>query len=71
MASCGWILGWQRIILAFLLGCIIASVVHVIRMKIQGVGHRLAMGPYLSAGIFLSALWGETWIAHYLSLLGL
>ena len=71
MASGGWILGWQRIILAFLLGCIIASVVHVIRMKIQGVGHRLAMGPYLSVGIFLSALWGEAWIAHYLDLLGL
>lgn len=29
------------------------------------------MGPYLSAGILLAALWGNTWINWYLSLLGL
>ena len=65
MASCG------LIILAFLLGCIIGSVVHVIRIKIGGAGRVLAMGPYLSVGIFLAALWGNTWISWYLGLLGL
>ena len=50
------ILGWKLIILAFVLGCIIGSVVHVIRIKVSGSGRMLAMGPYLSAGIF---------IAHY------
>lgn len=44
MAACGLILGWQKIILAFLLGCIIGSVIHLIRMKRSGEGHVLAMG---------------------------
>lgn len=71
MFACGLILGWQKIILAFLLGCIIGSVIHVLRMKISGEGRVLAMGPYLSAGIFLAALWGDAWIRSYLALLGL
>lgn len=71
MAACGLILGWQQIILAFLLGCIIGSVIHLLRIRLQGEGHVLAMGPYLSVGIFLAALWGGTWIHWYLSLLGI
>ena len=71
MFACGLILGWQRIILAFLLGCIIGSVIHLIRIRIKGAGHVLAMGPYLAAGIFLAALWGNSWISWYLSLLGI
>ena len=71
MAACGLILGWKLIILAFLLGCILGSVIHVIRIKVSGAGHVLAMGPYLSAGIFIAALWGNTWISWYLGLLGM
>lgn len=71
MFACGLILGWKRIILAFLLGCIIGSVVHTVRIKVSKAGHVLAMGPYLSTGIFLVALWGNTWISWYLSKLGL
>ena len=71
MAACGLILGWQRIILAFLLGCIIGSVIHLIRMKRSGEGHVLAMGPYLSIGIALAALWGDLWISSYMALLAL
>lgn len=69
MFACGLILGWKQIILAFLLGCIIGSVIHLIRIRGQGEGHVLAMGPYLSAGIFLAALWGNAWISWYISLL--
>ena len=71
MFACGLILGWQKIVLAFLLGCIIGSVIHSVRIRISHVGHMLAMGPYLSAGILLAAFWGNTWITWYLSLLGL
>lgn len=71
MAACGLILGWQRIILAFLLGCICGSVIHLLRMKLSGEGRVLAMGPYLAAGIFLAALFGQQWIGWYLSLLGI
>ena len=69
MSACGLILGWKQIILAFLLGCIIGSVIHLIRIRVQDEGHVLAMGPYLSAGIFLAALWGNEWISWYISLL--
>ena len=71
MFACGLILGWERIVLAFLLGCIIGSVVHTVRIKVSKAGHMLAMGPYLSAGVLLAALWGNSWIGWYLSLLGL
>ena len=71
MFACGLILGWKLILLAFFLGCIIGSVVHIIRMSVKKAGRMLAMGPYLSAGILLSALWGNAWINWYLSLLGL
>lgn len=66
MFACGLLLGWKQIILAFLLGCIVASVIHMIRMKVSGQGHMLAMGPYLSVGIMLAALWGDAWIDWYL-----
>jgi leader peptidase (prepilin peptidase)/N-methyltransferase len=68
MAVCGLILGWKLIILAFVLGCVIGSVVHLIRMAAKGAGSRLALGPYLSIGIFLAALWGDAIISAYLKL---
>ncbi len=69
MAVCGLLLGWKLIILAFFLGCIIGSVIHLIRMKVSGEGHVLAMGPYLSVGIIIAALWGDGMIAWYLNTL--
>lgn len=71
MAAAGLLLGWQRIILAFLLGCILGSILHLIRIKAFKAGRVLALGPYLSMGILLSALWGNQWLESYLSLLGL
>lgn len=69
MAAAGLFLGWKCTVLALFLGCIIGSVVHILRMKIQGADRVLAMGPYLAVGILLSALFGEAWIGWYLSLL--
>ena len=71
MAAAGLLLGWKLILLAFLLGCILGSVIHIIRMKVSGAEHMLAMGPYLSAGILLSALWGSQFIQWYCGLLGI
>lgn len=69
MAASGLLLGWQYNILAFLLGCIIGSVCHVIRMRVTKAEHVLALGPYLSIGIFLCAMWGRELINWYLSML--
>ncbi len=71
MAACGMLLGWKLVLLGFVLGCIIGSVIHIVRMKISGEKHMLAMGPYLSVGVFISALFGNALITWYLSMLGL
>ncbi len=69
MAAAGLLLGWKKIILAFLLGCIIGSVIHLLRMKLSEADHVLAMGPYLSIGIAIAALWGDALIRWYLGYL--
>ena len=72
MAACGLLIGWKLIILAFLLGCILGSVIHLIRMRISKEGHVLAMGPYLSMGVAIAVLYGEQLIGWYLTtILGL
>lgn len=68
MAVCGLLLGWKLIIIAFLLGCVIGTVVHVTRMVLSKAGRTLAFGPYLAAGVFISMLWGEHILNWYLSL---
>lgn len=68
MAAAGMLLGWKKIILAFVLGCILGSVIHLVRMRVTKAEHILAMGPYLSAGIFIAALWGDSLIWMYLNL---
>lgn len=69
MAACGLLLGFKLIILAFLWGCILGAVIHVIRMKVSGENHVLAMGPYLAVGVMTAALWGNTFLTWYLDIL--
>mgnify|MGYP002510083888 CR=1 FL=1 len=66
MAACGLFLGWKLVIMAFLLGCILGAVIHLIRMRVSGEDHVLAMGPYLSAGVLIAALWGNQLLTWYL-----
>lgn len=70
MGAAGLLLGWQKILLAMLLGCVLGAVIHLVRMR-RGAGKKLAFGPYLSAGIWLSALFGGPLIRAYLGLMGL
>lgn len=71
MAAAGLIVGVRDIVLAFFLGCILGSVIHLARMKISGAERMLAMGPYLSAGILIAALFGERMFGWYFGMLGL
>lgn len=66
MAVCGLVLGWKRILLGFLLGCVLGSVIHIVRMKVSKEGHVLAMGPYLAAGVWIALLWGDAFLDWYL-----
>lgn len=70
MAVTGLLLGWKLNLLGFIFGCILGSVIHIIRMKVSKQGHVLAMGPYLSAGVMLSIFVGEWVISWYMNLLG-
>lgn len=65
MAAAGFLIGWKLIVPAFFLGCILGSILHVIRMKVQKEGHQLAFGPYLSMGIFVCMLFGNQMIDFY------
>lgn len=69
MAVAGLLIGWQSIVLALFLGCIIGSVIHIIRMKVSDAESMLAMGPYLSAGIFIAAMWGNDMISWYTNIM--
>lgn len=66
MGAAGLLLGWKLSIVAFLAGCILGSVIHLIRMKVSGAERVLAMGPYLAAGIMFAALWGNEFLSWYL-----
>ena len=68
MAATGLLLGWQLIIVAFLSGCVVGSIIHLSLMAIKKVGRELAFGPYLSAGVFLAMIWGEQLVSWYLSM---
>lgn len=70
VAAAGLLLGWQKMILAVLIGSLSGAIIHSVRMK-RGEGNKLAFGPYLAAGIWLSAMVGEPLISAYLSLFGL
>ena len=65
MAVSGLMLGWKCNILALAIGCIVGSIIHIIRMKVSKEDHVLALGPYLSVGIMIAALWGKTLIQWY------
>ena len=69
MAGTGLFLGLRLNLMAFFLGCVIGSVIHVWRMKFRGAGRDLAMGPYLAVGVLISLLWGDGLWSWYLSLL--
>ncbi len=69
MAAAGLLLGYKLVILAFFIGCILGSAIHLVRMRISGADKILAMGPYLSAGLFIAMLWGDSFIDWYISAL--
>ena len=68
MAVSGLLLGIKANVLAFILACILGSMIHILRMKITKADHVLALGPYLAAGILISLLWGENMMEWYMGL---
>ena len=56
MASCGLILGTEKILYSFYLGCVLALIVHFFHMLLKKKGRMVAMGPYFTAGILIMIL---------------
>lgn len=69
MAAAGLLLGWKLILVAFVVGCVFGSIIHLAIIAIKKGERMLAFGPYLSLGIFFSMIWGEQLASWYLSLL--
>lgn len=69
MAAAGLLLGWKLILVAFVVGCVLGSIIHLTIMAIHKGERVLAFGPYLSLGIIISMIWGEQLASWYLSLL--
>ena len=69
MFAAGLLLGWKKIILALIIGCILGSIIHLVLMKVSKKGRMLAFGPYLSAGILLAILFGDQLISLYIGTL--
>lgn len=66
MAAAGLLLGWELIIVAFFIGCVLAAIIHPIRMRISHLNRILAFGPYLSVGIAIALLFGKQMVDWYL-----
>ncbi len=69
MAAVGLFLGWKYTIAALILGCLYCVIIHPIRMKVSHADHKLAMGPYLSAGILTTIWFGGPIVNGYINLL--
>lgn len=70
MAAAGFLIGWQKILLALAVGSIAGSVIHIALMKFKNKNRVLAFGPYLAFGIFCAMLYGEEMIRWYLKFCG-
>ncbi|MFI3327341.1 MAG: prepilin peptidase [Clostridia bacterium] len=71
LAVCGFIIGYQNILLAMFLASILGGIfaISLLQRKKAGKKSEMCFGPYLSIGIFVSALFGSQIISWYLGLL--
>jgi len=70
MAVSGFLLGWQKILVALMIGSIVGSIVGIslIVFNITKWKQRVPFGPYLCIGIFIAALFGNELIQWYLNI---
>lgn len=66
MAALGFFLGWKKIILVMVLGCVLGAVIHSIIMVTSKKERMLAFGPYLSAAGVIAIIWGNRLIEMYI-----
>lgn len=73
IAVCGFILGWQRCLLAFFISLVTACIicVYLLCSKKENLKSHIPFGPHLCIGIFIALFYGSEIIKMYLSCFGL
>lgn len=73
IAICGAMLGWENTLVAVIIAIIIAGSYssYMLISKKTKLGTRIAFGPYLCAGVYISLLYGDEIISNYILLLNL
>jgi leader peptidase (prepilin peptidase)/N-methyltransferase len=71
MAVCGLVLGVKEIVFGFVLGCLLASIIHPVLMRLKKAERRLPFVPYLAAGMVISIFAGTAFVDWYLKICGL
>ncbi|MEG3030063.1 MAG: prepilin peptidase [Oscillospiraceae bacterium] len=72
-AVCGFLLGWQNMLLAMFIALVFGGgyAIYLLVKKRQRGDTQIPFGPYLAVGIFTAMLYGDTIIQGYLRLTGL
>lgn len=73
LAACGFLLGWQRLLVGMFIAVMVAGVYAfylLISHKVERNGH-IAFGPYICFGMFLALFYGQEILYWYLGLFGL
>jgi len=71
MAVCGFLLGWQGVLVAFFIAILLGGGwgIFLLTTKRGKKGQQIAFGPALCTGVFIAFLWGADIIAWYGNLL--
>lgn len=67
--AAGLALGASSTIVAFFISFLLAAVIHIARMKLAGAESRLAMGPYIAAGVCISIWFGQQIVDKYMAMM--
>lgn len=68
MAGAGLLMGWQHILFALAAGCVLGSIIYIAKRIIsKKKDRRVAFGPYLCMGIYVSILFGNQFLNWYVS----
>lgn len=67
IAGIGLLLGWGHVLVATAVGCILGSIIHLIRIAVsKNKDHQLAFGPYLCLGAYITLVFGNQIIDWYI-----
>ncbi|MBR1471528.1 MAG: prepilin peptidase [Lachnospiraceae bacterium] len=69
MAALGLLLGWKKILLVLVIGCILGTAIHLTLMLFAKKSNRLAFGPYLAMGALVTMCFGQQIIDWYIGFL--